>query len=386
MRSRTKEIFDGLGLKTDPDAVMENLSVSERQMAEIAKAVSYDARIIVFDEPTSSLTESEAQRLFGIIETLKKRGAGIIYISHKMSEILKIADRITVMRDGRYIATENKENMTVEKIIRLMVGRELSNIYPERDRNIGEALLTAQNLTGEYSVLKNASLTLRRGEILGVAGLEGSGRTELLSALFGISRLRSGEIYLGGKRVENKSPIEAIRNGFALLTEERRASGIFGILDLMENTTVSCKNKIRTGPFISVKKQKALTEEYMRKMRVKAPGARAKIESLSGGNQQKVILSRWLLTDPSVLLLDEPTRGIDVGAKYEIYSILSKLCRDGMGIIMVSSEMGELLGLCDRIIVMSEGRIAGELECRSATQEKIMELAAKFSDNTPRIG
>ena len=381
MRKKTGEIFDELGIKTNPDAVMENLSVSERQMAEIAKAVSYDAKIIVFDEPTSSLTETEAERLFGIIDTLKKRGAGIIYISHKMSEILRISDKITVMRDGRYIATEDKENMTVEKIIRLMVGRELSMFFPERKHNIGEVLLSVDNLSGEYTNLRNASLVLRSGEILGVAGLEGSGRSELLSAIFGLSKLSSGEIAVKGKKVENKNPISAIKNGFALLTEERRASGIFGILDLLENTTISSKDKITKGPFVSRKKQKALTEEYIRKMRVKTPSVKAKIENLSGGNQQKVILARWLLTEPLVLLLDEPTRGIDVGAKYEIYTLLSALCEAGMGIIMVSSEMPELLGVSDRIIVMSEGRIAGELVTASATQEKIMELASKFSEN-----
>lgn len=379
MKRKTLEIFRELGIRTDPDAKIEDLSVSERQMLEIAKAVSYDARIIVFDEPTSSLTEPEAERLFGIIEKLKGRGTGIIYISHKMSEILRISDTVTVMRDGKRIATEPKENMTVEKIIRLMVGRELSSYYPERERRIGGTLLECENLSGEYSSLKNANLVLRSGEILGVAGLEGSGRTELLEAIFGLSALKSGEIRLSGKTVKNKNPRDAIKNGFALLTEERRRSGILGVLDILENTTVSSYKKIKRGPFISKKKAKKLTEEYSGRMRIKAPSVNARIENLSGGNQQKVILSRWLLTDPRVLLLDEPTRGIDVGAKYEIYSILGELAREGRGIIVVSSEMPELLGISDRIIVMSGGRVAGELLTENATQEKIMELAAKFA-------
>ena len=380
MKRRTASVFEGLGIKTDPDAVMEDLSVSERQMAEIAKAVSYDAKIIVFDEPTSSLSEAEAERLFGIIDTLKKRGTGIIYISHKMGEILRISDSITVMRDGKYIATEPKENMSMEKIIRLMVGRELSAFFPPRKRNVGQTLLSVEELSCEYNKLRNVSLKLHRGEILGVAGLEGSGRTELLMAIFGLSKLRSGKIKLNGKEVKNTDPAAAIKNRFALLTEERRASGIFGILDILENTTVSSKEKIKAGPFISKKKQKKLTEEYVRKMRVKTPSVKAKIANLSGGNQQKVILARWLLTEPSVLLLDEPTRGIDVGAKYEIYSLLSELCEKGMGIIMVSSEMPELLGITDRIIVMSEGRIAGEVDTAHATQERIMELCSRFAD------
>ncbi len=380
MKIRTQEVFAELGLKTDPDAVIEDLSVSERQMLEIAKAVSYNAKIIVFDEPTSSLTETEAERLFGIIEALKARGCGIVYISHKMAEILRISDTVTVMRDGRKIATEPCEKMTVEKIIRLMVGRELSSFYPDRKRNIGDTILTCENLSGEYSRLKNANLTLRSGEILGVAGLEGSGRTELLEAIFGLSVLSSGSISLSGKEVRNRSPREAIKNGFALLTEERRRSGIFGVLDIADNTTVASQEKIKAGPFVSRKKAARLTGKYVSRMRIKTPSVAAKIQNLSGGNQQKVILARWLLTDPTVLLLDEPTRGIDVGAKYEIYTLLSELAEEGRGIIVVSSEMPELLGIADRILVMSGGRVAGELDAKTATQEKIMELAAKFAE------
>ncbi len=380
MRRRTAVLFEELGLNIDPDRAVEELTVSERQMLEIAKAVSYDAKIIVFDEPTSSLTEREAERLFGIINMLRSKGCGIIYISHKMGEILRICDTVTVMRDGKRIATEPKESMTLDRIIKLMVGRELTSFYPNRERNIGEPILIVENLSGEYSVLKNASLMLRRGEILGVAGLEGSGRTELLEAIFGLASVKSGSITLEGKRVKNKNPREAIKNGFALLTEERRRTSIFSVLDILENTTVSSREKIKNGPFLSKRRAERLTERYIKRMRIKTPSTSSKIQNLSGGNQQKVIIARWLLTEPLILLLDEPTRGIDVLAKYEIYSILAELANEGRGIIFVSSEMPELLGTTDRIIVMSGGRVAGEVDTKAATQEKIMELAARFAE------
>lgn len=376
--SDTREILGLLGIKHSPEEKIGELSVSERQMIEIAKAVSYGAKIIAFDEPTSSLTDKEAERLFGIIDMLKERGTGIIYISHKMAEILKISDTVTVMRDGRHIATHPANELDNNKIIRLMVGRELSSVYPKREHKIGRLFFEARELSGEYSRLKEASLTLRRGEILGVAGLDGSGRTELLEGIFGLSRLSSGSLYLDGKRIKNRSPREALKNGFALLTEERRATGIFSVLDIKENTTISSLKKLSRGPFISAKLARGATHDCIRKMRVKAPSQKTKIGTLSGGNQQKVILGRWLLTDPRVLLLDEPTRGIDVGAKYEIYTLLTALASEGHGIIMVSSEMPELIGMCDRILVMSGGRVAGEVSGANMTQEKIMELAARY--------
>ncbi len=377
MRERTAEIFEELGVSTNPDAKIEELSVSERQMVEIARAVSYGARIIVFDEPTSSLTEREAEKLFKIIDTLKGRGCGIIYISHKMAEILQIADTVTVMRDGRLITTEPAVDMSTDKIIRLMVGRELTARYPERKSKPSELLFRAEELYGEYSHLSGASLTLRRGEILGIAGLEGSGRTELLEAIFGLSALRSGRLFLGEREIRNRNPREAVKNGFALLTEERRRGGIFGILDIKENTTVASLRRLSVGPFISEGRRLRMTKDSIKRLGVKTPSEKTKIRNLSGGNQQKVILARWLLTRPEVLLLDEPTRGIDVGAKYEIYSLLDALAAEGRGIIVVSSEMPELIGISDRIAVMSGGRIAGEVDPRSTTQEKIMELAAK---------
>ncbi len=379
MYDATSEIFRELSISQNPKTVMSRLPVSKRQMVEIAKAVSYNSKIIVFDEPTSSLTEREAEHLFKIIDMLKSRGCGIIYISHKMEEILRISDEITVMRDGHHIATRAASELTTDEIIRLMVGRELKSRYPHREGKPGDELLRVENLSGVHSRLEGASFTLRKGEILGVAGLDGSGRTELLEALFGVSERRSGQIYLDGRRVGNKNPRSSMKAGFAYLTEERRRDGIFGILDIRDNCTVSSLEKHRIGPFLSNKKMHKSTEESIKSMRIKTPNQKTRIKTLSGGNQQKVILSRWLLTNPTVLLLDEPTRGIDVGAKYEIYQLIIALAESGRGVIMVSSEMPELLGVCDRIIVMSGGRISGEVDAKATTQEEIMALAAKFA-------
>lgn len=379
LHKATKEILNSLDIRIDPKTPMSRLSVSLRQMVEIAKAVSTDAKIIVFDEPTSSLTEKEVEHLFEIIEMLKEKGCGIIYISHKMDEILKISDDITVMRDGRHIVTRPARELTIDEIIRLMVGRELTERYPEKPvRDLSETLLTVKGLTGMYSRLSEASFSLKKGEILGVSGLDGSGRTELLETLYGLLTKKSGEIYLKGKKISNKNPKEAISNGFALLTEERRATGIFGILSISDNAVISSLERHKAGPFLSEAKIKNSTKFVMESMRVKAPDGKTKIRTLSGGNQQKVILGRWLLTNPEILLLDEPTRGIDVGAKLEIYRLIDKLASEGKGIIMVSSEMPELLGVCDRIIVMSGGKIAGEVFTETATQEEILTLAAKY--------
>ena len=378
MYTETKKVFDELGLDINPDTIMGTMSVSQRQMVEIAKAVSYNSKIIVFDEPTSSLNDREAEQLFAIIKKLSARGCGIIYISHKMDEILRISDEVTVMRDGKHIATKSAKDITTGEIISLMVGRELTNLYPEKTHTPGEELLVVKNLTSEYTHLRDVSFSARKGEILGIAGLDGSGRTELLENIFGLATRKNGEIILAGRKVKNRNPVESIRNGFAMLTEERRASGIFGILDIRENTAVSSLDKYRKGIFLSKKKMKKSTDWAIRSMRIKTHSQEAEIRTLSGGNQQKVILGRWLLTEPDVLLLDEPTRGIDVGAKYEIYQLIIDLAEKGKTVIMVSSEMPELLGVCDRILVMSGGRLAGEVNCADTTQEEIMSLAAKY--------
>lgn len=378
IKRMTDELFEELGIKIKADTKMSALSVSKRQMVEIAKAVSYGAKIVVFDEPTSSLTTDEAEKLFEIIKMLKERGCGIIYISHKMAEILRISDEVTVMRDGKHIATKPASELTVDEIIKLMVGRELGGRFPKKRSSPGEIKLEIKNLSGSGGIPKDVSFTLREGEILGVAGLDGSGRTELLETIFGLSERASGEIILNGKAVYNRTPRESIRSGFALITEERRSNGIFGILDIKENTTVSSLKKYRRGLLLNESKMHRDTEESIQKMRVKTPSQKTKIRTLSGGNQQKVILGRWLLTEPEILLLDEPTRGIDVGAKYEIYELLEELRAAKKSIIVVSSEMEELFGISDRILVMSGGRAAGILDTATADQEKIMALAAKY--------
>ena len=379
MRKRTKEIFDQLEVHVDPRAIMSTMPVSQRQMVEIAKAVSYDAKVIVFDEPTSSLTETEVEHLFRIINMLRDKGCGIIYISHKMEEILRISDEVTIMRDGQYVATKPAKDLTMEEIIRLMVGRELTNRFPPKENVPGETILEVEHLSGKYTRLKEASFQLRAGEILGIAGLDGSGRTEVLENLFGAMTKASGTIRLHGKEIKNRNPRESIKNGFALLTEERRATGIFGIRDILDNTVISnLKHYLIGGICLSNKKMREDTDWAIKAMRIKTPSQKTQIRSLSGGNQQKVIIGRWLLTKPEVLLLDEPTRGIDVGAKYEIYQLIIDLANQGKGIIMVSSEMPELLGVCDRILVMSGGQLADEVDAKTTSQEEILTLAAKY--------
>lgn len=378
MEQKTRTVFEDLGLSIDPKRIMGTMSVAERQMAEIAKAVSYNARIIVLDEPTSSLTEEEVGHLFRIIRTLRERGCGIIYISHKMEEILQISDEITVMRDGAHVATEPADSMTMERIIRLMVGRELSNRFPEKSAKQGDTVLEIKNISSRYAKVKDVSLTVKKGEIVGLAGLAGAGRSELLENIFGISAREAGELYLNGKQIFNRTPREAISNGFAFLTEERRATGIFGILDITENTTITALHKYRRWKLLlSDRKRRVDTDKMIRRLAVKTTSRETQIRTLSGGNQQKVILSRWLLTSPQILLLDEPTRGIDVGAKYEIYVLLEELAAAGKSILMVSSELPELMGVCHRIYVMSGGEITGVVDAASTTQEQIMTLAAK---------
>lgn len=375
----TKKIFEELEIDVNPKQIMGTMPVSQRQMAEIAKAFSFHSKVIVFDEPTSSLTEEEVEHLFHIIKMLKERGCAIIYISHKMAEILRISDEVTIMRDGNWVATRPAASLTNGEIIHMMVGRELNNQFPQKTNKPGEIALEVEHLTAAYSHVKDVSFKVRKGEIIGLAGLDGSGRTETLENIFGIAVRKEGTIKLNGKVMKNRKAIESISNGFALLTEERRSTGIFGILNIRENTVISSLKKHKKfGLYLSEKSMKKDTQWSINAMRTKTPTQETKIRSLSGGNQQKVILGRWLLTEPEVLLLDEPTRGIDVGAKYEIYQLILDLANRGKVVIMVSSEMPELLGVCDRILVMSGGRLAGEVDALNTTQEEIMTLAAKY--------
>lgn len=378
MYKKTKDLFDSLGISADPRTRIGDLTVAQRQMIEIAKAVSYNARVIVLDEPTSSLSSKEAEKLFSMIEKLKKMGCGIIYISHKMEEILRICDRVTVMRDGKHIKTDDAKNLDTNKIISLMVGRQMDERFPEKTNTPNEIYLRVEDISSKYQNVQNVSFYARRGEVVGFAGLDGAGRSQLFENVFGLSARSNGKIFLGDREIINKNPRESIKNGFAFLTEERRATGIFSILDICENTTVSSLKNYRRGFYLSDKRRRDETDRQIKLMRVKTPDGKTKIRALSGGNQQKVILSRWILTSPEVLILDEPTRGIDVGAKYEIYKMINKLAEREKCIIVISSELPELLGVCDRIYVMSNGRIAGELDAKNTNQEEIMSLATKF--------
>ena len=383
MYEDTKKIFEDLDITVDPRSKMGDLAVSERQMVEIAKAVSYNSKIIVMDEPTSSLTEKEVEHLFRIINKLRDRGCGIIYISHKVEEIKAISDDITIMRDGKWIATEPVKDLTTEQIINMMVGRDLTNRFPPKDNVVKEEILKVEGLTAlNQPSIQDVTFDLHKGEILGVAGLVGSKRTEIVETIFGMREKASGKIILKGKEVKNSNPNEAIENGFALVTEERRATGIYGMLDINFNSTISnldrYKGKNRLLALLNDRGMKDDTQWVIDSMRVKTPSQHTSIGSLSGGNQQKVILGRWLLTEPDVLMLDEPTRGIDVLAKYEIYQLMIELAKKDKGIIMISSEMPELLGVTDRILVMSNGKVAGIVKTSETTQEEIMTLSAKY--------
>lgn len=380
----TNEIFKELEIDINPTAIIGTLSVSQRQMIEIAKAVSYDAKIVVLDEPTSSLTEKEVDHLFRITKKLTSQGVGIIYISHRIDEILTISDDITVLRDGQWIATKPAVELDNAEIIRLMVNRELTHRFPEKTNHPSGEMMTVSHLSGKYPpTFSDVTFTLRKGEILGVAGLVGSRRTELLNTIFGVFTRESGEIKLNGELVDISSPEVAKKLGFALITEERRATGLFPMMNIYFNTIIA--NIKEYGKFLlSQRKIAKDTKRSIDALAVKTPSPKTAIRSLSGGNQQKVIIGRWLLTNPEILLLDEPTRGIDVGAKFEIYQLIINLANEGKGIVMVSSEMPELLGICDRILVMSNGRLAGVVERGKdfggveGEQEHILKLAGTF--------
>ncbi|MBB3112652.1 methyl-galactoside transport system ATP-binding protein [Paenibacillus phyllosphaerae] len=379
MLAETKAVLAELEMNMDPHTKVGDLSVSNVQSIEIAKAVSHRAKVIVMDEPTSSLTGNEVEQLFKIINKLRARGVAIIYISHKMEEILRISDDITIMRDGKLIGTWPSSEMTMDLIISRMVGRELKERFPERLNVPGDTLLKVENLTSTQGhSFKDVSFELKKGEILGVGGLVGSQRTELIEALFGLRGVASGKITINGKEVKIKSPVEAKKHKIALLTEERRVTGIFPVLSIKENTAIASLPRYRNSVgLLSDGKMRQDAEDNVKRFRTKTPTIDTPIKNLSGGNQQKVLLARWILTDPDILMLDEPTRGIDVGAKYEIYTFMTELAKQGKSIIMISSEMPELMGMSDRIMVMCEGRMTGIVDGKTATEEDIMRLAAQ---------
>ncbi|MNM24313.1 Galactose/methyl galactoside import ATP-binding protein MglA [compost metagenome] len=380
MYDDTKRIFDELDIDIDPRVKVGTLSVSQMQMIEIAKAFSYDAKIVIMDEPTSSLTEKEVNHLFKIINKLKDKGCGIVYISHKMEEIFQLCDEITILRDGQWVATQPLEGMTMDQIIGMMVGRELTQRFPEKTNQPKEVILEVERLTAKNQPsIKDVSFNLHKGEILGIAGLVGAKRTDIVETLFGIRDHSDGVIKLHGKEVANRNAHEAIQNGFALVTEERRSTGIYSRLDIAFNSLIANMDNYKGSMgLLSDNKMKSDTQWVIDSMRVKTPTQQTQIGSLSGGNQQKVIIGRWLLTQPEILMLDEPTRGIDVGAKFEIYQLILELAKKDKGIIIISSEMPELLGITDRIMVMSNGRVAGIVNTKETDQSEILRLASLY--------
>jgi len=379
MFNDTRTLFENLSIDVDPREIVGKMSVSKVQSIEIAKAISYKSKIIIMDEPTSSLTENEVEHLFRIIRELKSKGVAIIYISHKMEEILRIADEVSIMRDGRLIGTWLSRDLTVDMIISKMVGRDLTHRFPVKTNVPKDTYMKVENLTSiNTKSFRNISFDLRRGEILGIGGLVGAQRTELIEALFGLRMVKSGRILINGKEIRINSPVDAINNKMALLTEDRRVTGIFPMLSVLENLVIANIKRYIRAFILNEKYRKSDSLKSIEMLKIKTPSMSTLIKDLSGGNQQKVLIARWLLTEPEILLLDEPTRGIDVGAKFEIHSIISDLARQGKSIIIISSEMPELLGMSDRIIVMCEGQMSGILTGKDATQEEIMRLAAKF--------
>ena len=380
MYEDTAGLLKKVRMNFDPKQKVGELSVSQMQSVEIAKAVSANCRVLILDEPTSSLTANEVEALFRIIEDLKAENVAVVYISHKMDEILRISDDVTIMRDGKYIGTWEAKDLTTEKIITQMVGRELTNLYPPRENVPGEVVFEVDDFTSiNPRSFRNVSFQLRKGEILGVGGLVGAQRTDLMEGLFGIRSHTKGQIFYKGKEMHINRPKDAIDQGVAMLTEDRRGSGIMGVLSIADNISISSLSKyLDYGFAINGKKVEQLVQDNVKKMNIKTPSSKTQIKSLSGGNQQKVLVGRWLANDPDILILDEPTRGIDVGAKYEIYCIIADLAREGKSIIMISSEMSELIGMSDRIMVMCDGRVTGFVDGQDATQENIMAYATQF--------
>ncbi|WP_027295506.1 sugar ABC transporter ATP-binding protein [Robinsoniella sp. KNHs210] len=374
MDKKAEELFNRLHVDIDPSTKVADLTTGYQQIVEIAKAISKDAKILIMDEPSAPLTTSEVEAMFKIVDTLKTQGVTIIYISHRMEEIFQLSDRVSVLRDGKYITTVNTADTSKSELIKLMVGRELSETYPERKNKASETVLSIKKLTGNG--VKDVSFDVKRGEVLGLAGLIGAGRTELAQLLFGYEKIISGEIILNGKSIRPKNCIEAIAAGIALVPEDRKRQGLVLEMSIKENTTMPSMKRISTLAVISSDQEKEMSQSYMDSLRTKAPSIEQKTKNLSGGNQQKVVLAKWLAMDPQVLIFDEPTRGIDVGAKQEIYNIMNELADNGKTILMISSDMEELIGMSDRIVVLCKGRVTGLLEKEEVSQELILSKSA----------
>ena len=381
MYAETERWLKEVKMDFDPKAQLGSLSIGQMQSVEIAKAVSQQAKVVIFDEPTSSLSDNEVEALFRIMNDLRDKGVAMVYISHKMDEIKRIADDITIMRDGTYVGTWPAAELSTDQIIAKMVGRELTNVYPPKENKPGEVIMEVKDLCSIHEKsFQHVSFELRKGEILGFGGLVGAQRTELMEGIFGIRGIASGEIYMHGKKTRIKHPIDAMNAGIGLITEDRRGNGIFGCLSIKDNVGVSVYNKfLKAGFVLDHKKINRVVDDSIKKLSIKTPSMKEHIANLSGGNQQKVIVARWLANDPDILIMDEPTRGIDVGAKHEIYEIMNDLAAEGKAIIMISSEMAELLGMSDRVYVMCNGKMRGELtEENEMTQEHVMSYATKF--------
>ena len=375
MCSETEKILDRLGMKINPRMLIKDLGVAYQQIVEISKAISRNVKILIMDEPSAPLTTNEVDRMYDLVRTLKQQGVTIIYISHRLGEAFQLADRVTVLRDGKYIKTLITKETNRQELIRLMVGRTLGETYPEKKYKSEEVLLEVKNLCTE-GLLKNISFVLRRGEILGLGGLVGAGRTELARVIFGADPIKAGEIYVEGKRVKIRSTSSAITKGIGLIPEDRKRHGILSEMTVKENISYSALRNLNRVGIIMGKAEERIAQEFKKKLDIKTPDLGRKVKNLSGGNQQKVVLSKWLATKCKVLLFDEPTRGIDVGAKQEIYELIKQLAEEGTGIVFISSELPELLGMCDRILVMRKGEISGSFKKGEATQDAILDLAS----------
>ena len=373
---QAQKLIEECGLHVSPRETLRNLTVAQCQLIEIIKAISVNAKVIIMDEPTAAITEREVELLFGHIRRLKEKGVAIIYISHRMAEIFAICDRVSVYRDGQYIGTGTTKELDENQLIKMMVGREITDVYPKLDADIGEAVFEAKNIVRADNKVKGVSLTVRRGEILGIGGLVGAGRSELVEGIFGMHALSQGEIYVHGKHVKVSSPQDIIREGVALITEDRKVTGLNLSGTVNDNIAMVAIKKLLTNGLYDKGKARRASQEYIDKLNIKTPSADQIVGNLSGGNQQKIVIAKWLLNDPDIIILDEPTRGIDVGAKRDIYLLLGNLVRQGKAVIIISSEIPELMGICDRIMVMCEGNYSGEVSREEFSQDRIMELAS----------
>ena len=374
-----KRLIAECGLHVSPTEILRHLTVAQCQLIEIIKAISVNARVIVMDEPTAAITDREVELLFGHIRRLKEKGVAIIYISHRMDEIFSICDSVTVYRDGQYIGRGTTKELDEAALIRMMVGREITDVFPKLDAKIGETIFEANHITREDGRVRDVSISVKRGEILGIGGLVGAGRSELVEGIFGMHKLSGGEIKVKGKQVQVHSPRDIIKEGVALVTEDRKVTGLNLTGTVNDNISMVAIRKTLVNGLYSKAKARKVSEEYIGKLKIKTPSGDQIVGNLSGGNQQKVVISKWLLNDPDIIIMDEPTRGIDVGAKRDIYLLIGSLVQEGKAVIIISSEIPELMGVCDRIVVMAEGHSSGELERNAFSQESIMRLASDIA-------